>query len=38
MNLTSTPPSPVVQAETTRPVGHYRWVICGLLFVITTIN
>jgi MFS transporter, ACS family, hexuronate transporter len=38
MNLTSASPSPVARAASARPAGHYRWVICGLLFVITTIN
>src|SRR5215470_15168055 len=34
VETTVTPPSP----ETPSAIGHYRWMICGLLFFATTIN
>ena len=36
--LPTTPPSGAAARPASRTGGHYRWVICALLFVATTIN
>src|SRR2546430_14599816 len=32
------PPPTIIEYETAKPVDHFRWVICALLFFATTIN